>query len=340
MRIRIVSYTERGEQTARRIVDALQGTHTAESYARYPKSGDLPLEMSAADWAKDGFQNADALIFVCAAGIAVRAIAPWIQSKTTDPAVLVVDEQARFVIPLLSGHIGGANALALSLSETLGATPVITTATDLNGLFAVDVFAAKNHLHIADMQLAKEISAALLRREPVGFLSMEPIAGDLPDGLTREPAAIGIVVSEQRIEPPYARTLFLTPQRYCIGIGCRRGKDADALSAFVSEQLALANVPDEAVFCLASVDLKADEPGIRALADARSVPFYTYSAQALMAVEGAFSHSAFVAERTGADNVCERAAVLAAGGPLTVHKIAKDGMTFALAKKEEAISFV
>ena len=91
---------------------------------------------------------------------------------------------------------------------------------------------------------------------------------------------------------------------------------------------------------LSSIDLKKDEPGVCALADALKVPFLTYSAEQLKAVEGAFSHSAFVESQTGVDNVCERAAVVSAGGPLVVKKSAKDGMTFALAKREEEISFV
>ncbi len=343
MDIRIVSYTERGGETARHAADKLTaGGHRCRTFAleKFCKEGDEKLTVSASEWARDGFLEADALIFVCAAGITVRAIAPWVKSKTTDPAVLVLDEKGTFVIPLLSGHIGGANELALSLANALGATPVITTATDLNDLFAVDVFAAKNHLRITDMQIAKEISAALLRHEPVGFMSTVPVEGALPKELTTGTASLGIVVSERPIDPLYERTLYLTPQRYCIGIGCRREKDATALSMFVTEQLKTANVPKEAVCCLASIDLKADEAGILTLAEALHVPFYTYSAEELQAVEGAFSPSAFVAEKTGTDNVCERAAVKAAGGPLVIKKIAKDGMTFALAKREEAISFV
>lgn len=341
MRIHIVSYTERGQKTAAVTASALRkASHTVDIFARYPQEGDLPLCQSASDWARDGFLTADALIFCCASGIAVRAIAPWVRDKTTDPAVLVIDEQGRFVIPLLSGHIGGANELARALAKELSAAPVITTATDLNDLFAVDVFAARNRLRISDMQLCKEVSAALLRREPVGFFSTVPVAGELPNGLTRGEAALGVVVSEQRIDSPYERTLFLTPMRYCIGLGCRKGKGADAISTFVTEQLAAVNVSKDAVWCLASIDLKKDEPGVCALADALKVPFLTYSAEQLKAVEGAFSHSAFVESQTGVDNVCERAAVVSAGGPLVVKKSAKDGMTFALAKREEEISFV
>ena len=104
-------------------------------------------------------------MFVGAAGIAVRLIAPWVQDKLKDPAVLVIDEQGRYAIPILSGHVGGCNELAEAAAQILGAEPVITTATDLRQAFAVDVFATENELVISDRELAKQISAAELRGE-------------------------------------------------------------------------------------------------------------------------------------------------------------------------------
>ena len=103
-----------------------------------------PAGRKVSEWTKEVFWQYDALIFVGAAAIAVRSIAPCLKDKLTDPAVLVVDEKAQYVIPLLSGHVGGANALASRLAADLQALPVITTATDIQGLFAVDVFAVKN----------------------------------------------------------------------------------------------------------------------------------------------------------------------------------------------------
>ena len=177
MKIRIVSYTARGEQTARRVSDALASAgHETRAFAlpKFCRPGDEPLGSSASEWARDGFLHADALVFCCASGIAVRAIAPLVKDKTTDPAVLVIDEAGAFVIPLLSGHIGGANALAQALSDALGATPVISTATDVNGLFAVDVFATKNHLAIADMALAKRSPRRFLRASRWAFAPICP----------------------------------------------------------------------------------------------------------------------------------------------------------------------
>lgn len=341
MDVRIVSYTARGEKTARRAADALVGQgHACRTFAleKFCGEGDEPLSVSASEWAREAFEAADALVFVCAAGIAVRAIAPWVKSKMTDPAVLAVDEKGTFVIPLLSGHIGGANALSITLADALGATPVITTATDLSNLFAVDVFATKNRLAITDMALAKEISAALLRGEPVGFCSDLPVSGSLPKGLTNGEATLGVCVSRER-KASYPRTLHLIPQRFALGVGCKKGKDGDALEAFVRRNLEASGVSTGELFCMASIDIKRNEPGLLALSKSLGVPFVTYSAEELNAVPGIFSGSAFVKETTGTDCVSERAAVKASSGELIVKKIAEDGMTFALAENKEGISF-
>ncbi|MBR0507033.1 MAG: cobalt-precorrin 5A hydrolase [Clostridia bacterium] len=339
MNVRIVSYTVRGEATARRVSEILRGSgHGCRRFAleKFCRDGDEPLSGSAVEWARDGFLAADALIFVCASGIAVRAIAPWVKDKTTDPAVLVLDETARFVIPLLSGHAGGANALAEALADALSATAVVTTATDVNGRFAVDVFAKNNCLVLTDGALAKTVSAAILNGEPVGFRSELPVSGPLPEGLSDD-AALGVYVGTGA--SPFSRTLRLIPRRFALGVGCRRGKDADALRSFVERTLARHGVLKEELRCVASIDLKKDEPGLLALSDALGVPFLTYSAEELSAVPGEFIASAFVRETTGVDSVAERAAVKASGGTLVVRKTAEDGMTFALASYEEELRF-
>ena len=124
----------------------------------------------------------DALIFVGACGVAVRSIAPFVRDKKTDPAVLCLDERASFVIPLLSGHIGGANALAARLAGALGAKAVITTATDVNGKFAVDAWAAQNGCAIEDFALAKRFAAEILEHD-LPLCSEFPVCPPLPGGV-------------------------------------------------------------------------------------------------------------------------------------------------------------
>ena len=119
-------------------------------------------EQGLSEWTRKVFKTGNTLIFIGACGIAVRAIAPFIEDKTTDPGVLVVDENARFVIPILSGHLGGAVDEAHTVARILDAQAVITTATDVRGEFAVDVFAKNNDLIISDMKKAKDFTARLL----------------------------------------------------------------------------------------------------------------------------------------------------------------------------------
>ena len=122
-------------------------------------------------------------MFIGAAGIVVRSIAPFLTDKVNDPAILVMDEKGKFVIPILSGHLGGANAYAEQLARKIGAVPVITTATDCNQCFAVDLFAQKNGLWIADWHKIKEISSRILEKEPVGWISEYDVEGVFPMGL-------------------------------------------------------------------------------------------------------------------------------------------------------------
>ncbi len=345
MTVRLIAYSRRGCETAVRIAEGLtrRGNACEVFAAEKHRSADnvTSLTGSCADWARAGFAEADALIFCCAAGIAVRAIAPWVRSKKTDPAVLVVDETGRFVISLLSGHIGGANELAEALAADIGATPVITTATDLNRLFAVDVFAEKNHLFIERMDLAKEVSATLLAGGTVGFCSDLPVHGEPPPELTGGEAALGVCVTADQTKTPYERTLRLIPRRYTAGLGCRRGKDSVEMERFFREQLASCGVSAQALRCIASVDLKRDEPCLLALAKQYRLPFLTYGAAELNALPGTFTGSEFVKGVTGVDCVSERAALLAAGagGKLVRKKTAGEGMSFALAEYEEDVCF-
>lgn len=342
MIIRIVAYSERGSETAEKIAAGLRARgDECRCFAppAYCQPGTLPLEKGAQVWVQEAFREAGALVFCCAAGIAVRAIAPSVKNKKEDPAVVVVDECGKFAIPILSGHLGGANRLSLAIAQDIGALPVVTTATDLNGVFAVDVFAKEHCLRIESMQLAKEVSAALLAGRPVGFCSDFPCEGPLPEGLARARSPLGICITADRQKAPFEKTLRLLPERFAVGLGCRRGKSAEALETFFLRQLADCGVGTDELRCVASIDLKRDEAGLVALCRKYKLPFVTYSTEQLQAVPGDFSASEFVKRTAGVDSVCERAAVLASGGRLVRRKTAADGMTFALAEYEGAIRF-
>lgn len=262
-------------------------------------------------WASERFDKADALLFIGACGIAVRSIAPLCRSKTTDPAVLVMDEAGRFVIPLLSGHIGGANALAADIAARIGATPVITTATDVRGIPAIDTWAVHNDCAIENPQAIQPVSSALL-----------------------DDRAVGVMITERELTPPYPVTLTLRPRTLVIGIGCKRGTSAAHIEECVTRFLKDNGLSMLSVRALASIDLKGDEPGLLAFCERFRFPLLTYSAGELMALPGVFSVSEFVRKTTGVDCVCERAAVKASGKGLLVGKMRFDGVTLALSGDE------
>ena len=289
-------------------------------------------------WTAAHFSD-DALIFVGACGIAVRAIAPHAKSKAKDPAVVVIDELGRFAIPILSGHIGGANALALRLSRALGAVPVITTATDIHGLFAVDSWAAAQGLRIANPSMIKAVSARVLRGEAIRTSSDFPVDGQLPEGIELNDSEPHVVISVDANAPD--DVLHIVPPIVTAGIGCRKGIAKDAIERAYAHALSAANCHPLAICRACSIDIKADEPGILAFCADHSLPYQTFPADALMAVPGSFTASAFVESTTGADNVCERSAVLGGGdgSRLILTKTAMDGVTMALSAAPISIKF-
>lgn len=179
----IVWFTENGEKLAYRIKEKLEKANQNLHIQMGRKSG-----QSLKEWCREGFERRQLLIFVGAVGIAVRTIAPFLKDKFTDPAVLVLDEQGRYVIPVLSGHVGGGNRWAAFLADELSAVGVITTATDLYGKFAVDVFASGQKLAITDRGMAKKISAEILAGAQVGIYCEGKVSGSLPKELIWEEA--------------------------------------------------------------------------------------------------------------------------------------------------------
>jgi len=282
-------------------------------------------------WVGAQFGKADALVFVGASGIAVRAIAPYVRDKFTDPAVVSVDEAGRFAVPLLSGHVGGANELACRVAALTGGAAAVSTATDVNGVFAVDLWAMAHGLTIAGRELAKEVSAVLLDGGRVGFAS--DFAIDCPPGLHEGPEALGVWVTAHTGVGPFPRTLRLVPKCLNIGIGCRRGTAVEAIRAAVALALqgdgAAGPWDPAAVRAAGTIDLKKDEPGLLAFCRELGVALTAYTPAQLQAAEGTFTPSEFVRGVTGVDNVCERAAVLL-GGTLVVPKRAGNGVTVAV----------
>lgn len=345
MEIGIICFTMNGFVLAENIDDYLKKTgHRTAVYtkSRYLRDVEAePVRDSLKLWTKKMFETKDGLIFIGAAGIAVRAIAPFVENKTYDPAVVVIDEQGKFCISLLSGHLGGANELTELISKKIGAIPVVTTATDVNGRFAVDVFAKKNRLYISNMTLAKEVSARLLNGEKVGFISELPVKGMLPEGLEPDQdLELGIYVGIHYHRQPFEQTLWLIPRSITAGIGCKKGVSSEQIEELFEEVCQINGIFHEAVARAATIELKKEEPGLKEFCQEMGISLITYSAGELLEVEGDFTSSDFVQSVTGVDNVCERSAVKGSdGGAVIQKKMGKNGVTVSFAQEEWSVEF-
>lgn len=345
MNLAIISFTKAGSSLNVKIKALLEQNHIVTSYCkgRGEEPSLVPVKESLQKWCEHVFPNIDGILFIGATGIAVRSIAPFLKDKTKDPLVLVIDEKANFVISLLSGHVGGANELAMDLSEWLHAIPVITTATDINQKFAVDVFAKKQQLFITDWKLAKEISALILDGKRIGLQSDLPIMTKIPVELSlEEKTEVGICISLDERKQPYDKTLHLIPKDIVLGVGCKKATDAFEMEKFILRTLEENNISIYAIRMLASIDLKANEVCIKEFAKKYEIPFVTYTADVLSKVEGDFNESDFVKQITGVGNVCERAAVASCKDALLLmNKKSYEGMTLAIAieKEKRGITF-
>ncbi|MBO4749988.1 MAG: cobalamin biosynthesis protein [Lachnospiraceae bacterium] len=339
MILRVCTFTKQGEALSKQLFDAWDGMIAQ-------RRGEESLEA----WVRDCFAWHLPILFIGACGIAVRAIAPCVQDKLSDSAVLVMDEKGEYVIPILSGHAGGANALARQIAERIGAKPVITTATDVEGLFSVDVFAVNNGLRIANREGIRKVSSKLLAGEKVTIAWDKDILCEegekLPEGLERvlfeEPLVdVRIVTSKQEalFQEEERQNLLLVSKDLILGMGCKKGKSAEELLDFLSR-----HIPkdwEKEAAAIASIDLKAKEEGLLMLSALFHLPFLTFSGEALEKVPGTFTESEFVRETTGVGNVCERAALCAAGdgGEIILQKKAEDGMTLAVARRIVRLQF-
>lgn len=356
----LISYTDQGGILCRKAGTVLEEAGYSCRYLNRPRGN---------AWMKEAWEQAGTLLFVCAAGIAVRMAAPYIKDKLEDPALLVMDERGRFVIPLVSSHAGGGGKLALFLGEKLGACPVLTTATDTEGLFAVDVFARENALVTGERELVKHISATLLKGEKVGFFSELPVEGKVPEELIwcrsraeLEACSLGILVSQkgrqEALPQKPGRILVLSPRNVAVGMGCKKGVPLERVRAFYREVLEQAGVDARQVTGLFSIDLKKEEPALCGLAREEGIPYRTFPAKELSRIEAVSEESDFVRQTVGVGNVCERAALLgcrydetgrtsgcgqpeAETGPgmLLVPRKKKEGMTAALAVTERSVRF-
>ena len=371
-RVLLITCSVRGYATMQKLAKKLENISGAEIITKV-KCEALP-EVSMRETVKacvdTYFEQVDAIVFVTASGIAVRSVAEHLAHKSEDPAIVCMDECGKHVISLVSGHAGGANALTQMLADVMWATPVITTATDVEGRFSIDDYAREHNLVVTDWAKAKAISAEVLAAgaRPVW---VDKAAGSQEEEknefeICKVQKSTGIDGCENRVDvkrlqigshqviitpkdvPVDAQTLQLIPRCIVAGVGCKKGTSVDKIEHAVQDAFAKASLRMEALCAVASIDLKKDEVGLLEFCETRKVPFKTYAAEELRAVPGIYSASEFVSGVTGVDNVCERSAVKYASehatnqgepllgrqakhGELLLRKQAYGGVTVALA---------
>ncbi len=338
--IAVIALTRQGAETGRRIteMDSPASLFLRENLAEEFSGSRVMEGTTIYEMVADLWKRYDSIVFVAAAGIAVRAVAPLLKHKSSDPAVVVVDEKGKFVIPILSGHIGGANRLASKIAEHIGGTPVITTASDVNGIVAFDEMAAERGWKIENLHLLKHVTGTQIDGGKVGYYS------DMETGFPIQKSVVildkpdselpSVVVSDRLLnieckEP----TVFLRPSTICLGVGCRRDTPVDKILKAVEDACKEAGISTLSLGSLATIPLKADEPGMVEAAKHLGVPFLIIDEERVAGCEGDFRGSEFVEAVTGGKAVASPCALLSAEEPeLLLDKFIREGVTVSVVR--------
>jgi cobalt-precorrin 5A hydrolase len=339
--IKILALTPKGAALARRLCRSLAWAQCWLSKAQAGEPNDRAFSRLSEVF-KEAFEQGDSLVCVMATGIVVRGIAPYLRSKAKDPGVVVVDEAGQFAISLLSGHLGGANDLAREVARILGGTPVITTATDVQGLPALDLLAVEHGLTIENLPEVRVISMALLEGRPVrvvdphGYLAeivsaYPELFSPSPD-LDRALAIPGPAVYVGFRERPWpADWLRLRPRNLVAGMGCHKGTPEKELIDFIEYTFQQEGLSLLSLKALATIEAKKDELGLRMAARSLGVEFLWFTAEELEAMP-APNPSPRVARHMGVVSVSEAAALKAGGVELIVTKRKVACATLAVAR--------
>lgn len=322
--IAVISVTKQGDEISKRLSEFFKVDLFSKNKIR---------EFNLRDISKNAMENYKYIIFIASTGIAVRAIAPFIKSKLVDPGVLVIDASSKFVISLLSGHLGGANALTLKVAKKLNIQPVITTATDNLGIKAPDVIAKENNLVIHDIVMAKKIASKLVQGKRVAFIDEMKII-PLPKGYTKESSEVEgkvVVTNKDIIDEKGIDTLKLIRKDIVLGIGCRKNYDSVMMKENILRVLKDYNIDFRSVNLISTVELKKDEIAIKKLAQFLGVEIKIFTLKEIKKVHNNYKGSDFVRKTIGVKAVCEPCTELS-GGKLLTQKIKCHGMTVCIGK--------
>lgn len=318
-KIACISFTQNGTRLAEKIRSAFHGqvdVFTKDTY----KSNLSGI-----------FETYGGIIFISSTGIAVRLSAPFLQDKTHDPAVVVVDDLGRFAISLVSGHIGGANELARRIAEILNCQPIITTASDGRGIEAIDLFAQRHDLFIENLEDAKTITAMMVGDKPIKLISEIPVTLNYQQVVEQNPAGCIYVTSQKYVECALPHCL-LRPKNLNVGIGCKRGKTQEEILKAIRQIFQVHNLSLNSIKTFATIDRKRGETGLLDICKTLQRPLKCFTKEEIQQVQYRFPASSLVQSKVGVSAVCEPCAYLA-GGKIIVGKTIIDGVTVAVARE-------
>jgi cobalt-precorrin 5A hydrolase len=306
------------------------------------------------------FKDYQYIVFIMATGIVVRVIAPYINSKFSDPAILVTDEKGTNIISLLSGHMGGANEMTQYISNLIGANPVITTATDVNKKASLDMIAKKLDAHIDDFrENVKDVNAMLVNNQEVGIYidgnyDVDTRGFKVIDQIEniKELDKIVLITNKNQIMKDYLvdqddskvkedsleknevskKIIKVIPRDIVVGIGCRRNTESKLLQESLTNLLHDYNIDIKSIKEIGSIDIKYDEQAIIDLASYLSVPFNTISASEISKVDYLFDKSEFVKKNVGVYCVAEPVAHILSKGNLIIEKHKYKGITISVGR--------
>ena len=332
MKVAIVSVSDKGKKLAVTIKEKMDNDSTIIRADVFHKNVKKYLKIA--------FYEYDAIIAVMASGILIRSIAPYIESKTSDPAVLNIDDNGNFVISTLSGHLGGANSLTNKIAALIGATPVITTSSDINNRLGIDVLARDLYMSIDRPKEILFFNKAIIEGHEITLTSKSK-KEYLIEYLKNNTLEIDVCFNySEDLDEDEIRVsldnheLTLKERKMVVGIGCRRGKECEKIYEGLKKSFSDLNIDKSRVNQFASAEIKKDEKGILELSEKLNVPVNFVELEKLKLFDSNdVQKSEFVKSKFGIYGVCEPSALIMAGfdSKLIYKKTSFDGVTIAVA---------
>jgi cobalt-precorrin 5A hydrolase len=333
MKLACFSFTDKGFILGERLSNIYNTKYKIEHFSNSKVEGGIKNILNKSWSFYDGF------IFISATGIAVRMINPFIESKSKDPAIVVVDDMGKFSISLLSGHLGGANVVAQWIGESIGAIPIITTASDNRGIDSIDMFAKRNNYYIEDMNSVTRLTSMMVNDRRIGFYSEEDcdfnynnveFVHDL-EYIDETLDGIIIVSSKENLAQIPIPYTVLRPRNLNVGIGCRLGIDAEHIIEAIKASFREKNLSTNSISKFGTVEVKKHEIGIIKAAEHFNCPLKIFNLEEIEEIQDMFQKSQFVKDTIGVYSVSEPCAYFL-GGELITRKSRYNGVTISISR--------